>query len=182
MPKYTAEQIKAELARQKKRIQQLEAENRELRLQIDGQPQNRLGPSLKRILTATLSVVVGLALLMGGLKLFDEFSGSSDSNRSSPNYSGGYVASNPISSLISPPIVTKSEFSQIQNGMSYREVVAIIGAEGEELTSNTIEGVPGLTDEIVTVMYMWGNADGANMNAMFQNDKLIQKSQFGLTD
>ena len=29
-------------------------------------------------------------------------------------------------------------------------------------------------------MYMWQNSDGSNMNAMFQNDKLVNKAQFGL--
>jgi hypothetical protein len=29
-------------------------------------------------------------------------------------------------------------------------------------------------------MYAWQNADGSNMNAMFQNDRLISKAQFGL--
>lgn len=32
-----------------------------------------------------------------------------------------------------------------------------------------------------TVMLMWtGTSMGANMNAMFQNDKLVSKAQFGL--
>ncbi len=33
---------------------------------------------------------------------------------------------------------------------------------------------------IKTVMHQWMNSDGSNMNAMFQNDKLVQKAQFGL--
>ena len=30
------------------------------------------------------------------------------------------------------------------------------------------------------VMYSWEGNLGANMNAMFQNNKLVQKAQFGL--
>jgi len=29
-------------------------------------------------------------------------------------------------------------------------------------------------------MYQWVNPGGSNMNAMFQNNKLIEKAQFGL--
>jgi hypothetical protein len=77
-------------------------------------------------------------------------------------------------------VVTKAHYDQLKDGMSYRQVVGIIGAEGEELSRNKIEGVPGVTESIETVMYMWQNGNGTNMNAMFQNDKLMQKSQFGL--
>lgn len=78
------------------------------------------------------------------------------------------------------PKVTKLKFNRIQNGMSYRDVVNILGASGEELSSNRIEGVPGVMKSVETAMYMWKNPDGSNMNAMFQNGKLMQKSQFGL--
>lgn len=69
--------------------------------------------------------------------------------------------------------VTKAEYDQIKNGMSYKEVVSIIGFEGEENSQNEIAGTK-------TIMYTWMNDNGSNMNAMFQNDKLIQKAQFGL--
>jgi hypothetical protein len=52
--------------------------------------------------------------------------------------------------------------------------VEILGKDGEELSSNEIAGVK-------TVMYKWdGNGFAANMNAMFQNDKMMSKSQLGL--
>ncbi len=58
--------------------------------------------------------------------------------------------------------------------MSYAQAVEILGDPGEEMSSNEIAGTK-------TVMYMWeGRTMGANMNAMFQNDKMIQKAQFGL--
>lgn len=75
--------------------------------------------------------------------------------------------------------VTRKEYARIQHGMSYREVVEIIGSSGEELSSNRIDG-QGAMDDIHTEMYMWQNGDGSNMNAIFQNNRLFQKSQFGL--
>ena len=80
----------------------------------------------------------------------------------------------------SPAVVSKDKFSAIHEGMTYREVVTIIGTEGEELSSNKMEGVPGVMPSVSTKMYTWQNGDGSIMNAMFQNDKLIQKAQFGL--
>lgn len=78
--------------------------------------------------------------------------------------------------------VTSDDFSQIANGMSYKDVVEIIGFQGEEMSRNKIDGVAGVMESVETVMFMWKNPDGSNMNAMFQNNKLMQKSQFGLSD
>ena len=83
--------------------------------------------------------------------------------------------------VLEPPIVDKFEYDSIQQGMPYAEVTEIIGAEGEELSSVYTQGVPGVMESITTIMYMWQNADGSNMNAMFQNDKLVTKAQFGLS-
>lgn len=71
--------------------------------------------------------------------------------------------------------VNMENYNKIQTGMSYEEVVSILGKEGEEMSSNDIAGYKN-------IMYKW-NGDsgfGANMNAMFQNGKLIQKAQFNL--
>ena len=71
------------------------------------------------------------------------------------------------------PVVTKAEFDQIREGMSYEEAARIIGASGELQSSSEIAGYR-------TVMYSWMNSNGSNMNAMFQNGRLINKAQFGL--
>ncbi len=72
------------------------------------------------------------------------------------------------------PPVTLSEYRRIRAGMSYREVVGIIGESGEEMSRTSIPGLP------TTVMYGWQNPDGSGMNAMFQGGSLIQKAQFRL--
>lgn len=70
--------------------------------------------------------------------------------------------------------VTMAQFQRLQTGMSYAQACKVLGLEGEELSSNSLMGIK-------TVMYKWnGTSLTGNMNAMFQNDKLIQKSQFGL--
>lgn len=70
--------------------------------------------------------------------------------------------------------ITMNKYNALRTGMSYREVATALGSEGKEMSSNEISGVK-------TVMYQWdSNSLGANMNAMFQNDKLVSKAQFGL--
>jgi hypothetical protein len=73
--------------------------------------------------------------------------------------------------------VTLNEFNQIQNGMSYEEVVAIIGGEGNLLSESGEKG-----SEFYTVMYDYKGEGsfGANANFMFQSGKLQNKAQFGL--
>ena len=72
-----------------------------------------------------------------------------------------------------PPIVTKAEYDQIREGMTYEHVRSIIGAPGEELSRSDLAG-------FTTVMYSCADANGSNMNAMFQNNRLVNKAQFGL--
>jgi len=71
------------------------------------------------------------------------------------------------------PVATKAEFDRLQEGITYEQAVQIIGAPGEVQSSSDLAGIK-------TVMYGWANANGSNMNAMFQNGALIQKAQFGL--
>ena len=77
------------------------------------------------------------------------------------------------SSINQKPLVTKYEYDQVIVGMTYTEVKEIIGAPGEELSKNNMAG-------FTTVMYSWVNSNGSNMNAIFQDNRLVQKAQFGL--
>lgn len=70
--------------------------------------------------------------------------------------------------------VTLAGYQQLSTGMAYGKAVAILGANGEEISRSNLAGYE-------TVMYQWkGGTLGANMNAMFQNGRLISKAQFGL--
>ena len=71
------------------------------------------------------------------------------------------------------PVITMSKYEQLETGISYRQAVTIIGAEGKELSRSTVA-------DYSTVMYAWQNRDGSNMSAMFQNGRLVNKAQFGL--
>jgi predicted Zn finger-like uncharacterized protein len=82
--------------------------------------------------------------------------------------------------LFGGPVVSMSEYQKVANGMSYSQVAQIIGEPGEETGRSNIESVPGVTANVETVSYQWINHDGSHMNAIFQNDRLITKTQFGL--
>ncbi len=80
------------------------------------------------------------------------------------------IVQNPLAAA---PVITRAEYGRIQTGMTYEQVVEVIGVGGVELSRNQI-------GDLVTVMYSWTNENGSNMNAMFQKGELIQKAQFGL--
>jgi len=71
------------------------------------------------------------------------------------------------------PVVTLAEYEQVREGMTYEQVRSIIGTPGQELSRSDLAGY-------TTVMYSWSNPNGSNMNAMFQNGRLVNKAQFGL--
>lgn len=73
------------------------------------------------------------------------------------------------------PGITAAEFAALRTGMTHAEAAAIIGSAGELISESEIAGYH-------TVMYQWPGESGlgANANAMFQNDALVNKAQFGL--
>lgn len=110
----------------------------------------------------TISIaVVGIALLVG-------FMGSHSRE-------GTRVAE-------AQPVITLADFYALSDGMSYDQVADILKSPGVVLSRNTMPGVPGYMDPVTTVMVQWENPGvfAGNMNAMFQNGKMISKAQFGL--
>ena len=67
--------------------------------------------------------------------------------------------------------VTLAQYERLQQGMTYQQVVSILG----------VEGLKSRPNEAGEVTYMWGGAEfNSRMEATFQNGKLIQKIQSGL--
>jgi hypothetical protein len=70
--------------------------------------------------------------------------------------------------------VTLAQYHQLTDGMSYGQAVNVLGSSGTEISRSSVAGFS-------TVMYQWeGTHNGGNMNAMFQNDRLVSKAQAGL--
>jgi hypothetical protein len=115
-------------------------------------------------------VVLGVVLCLGVLAVLPEFLKIHDEESGSGKRHGS-----------ERPIVTLEKYHRVATGMTYQAVATrIIGNWGEELSRSNVKGVPGVMPSLETVMYQWVNPDGSNMNAMFQNNRLVQKAQFGL--
>ena len=73
--------------------------------------------------------------------------------------------------------ITLEKFNKIEMGMSYEDVIEIIGEEGIVISESNI-----MNDEkYQTTIYCWYAVDGvANTNVIFQGGKVISKTQIGL--
>lgn len=73
--------------------------------------------------------------------------------------------------------ITAEKFNAIESGMTYDEVVNIVGSDGELLSQADIGG-----DEYKTEIYVWyGIVPGSNANVTFQGGKVAAKAQIGLS-
>lgn len=71
------------------------------------------------------------------------------------------------------PKLTAETYGRVHEGMTYGEVVEIVGPPDSEMASSNI-------GDIQTVVYSWKGGWAANANMTFQNGKLVSKAQFGL--
>lgn len=71
--------------------------------------------------------------------------------------------------------IDADKFAKIENGMTYDEVVSIIGSEGSEQSTNEIGSVK-------TTMYEWESDGWGVATITFQNGKVTNKTQFGVND
>lgn len=135
-------------------------------------------------------IALGLFLLAAGIAFFLAACSSAlgDSNSKGDNSSEQTEVATETGSATEATVetsmqnnsveITLAEFESIQTGMSYDEVVQIIGGEGTILSQVDI-GDP----ELATQIYTWdGNGIiGANANVTFQGNKVIAKAQVGLS-
>ena len=156
-----------------------EAEIAELRARLDA-----LTPPKKKKTNGTVTLIlllVGVALVITlGVALNSK--STSDDGRLAPSSASvesgspslsASSASTDVSGSDDQSGITAAKYAAIRPGMSYKQVVAILGSPGEEISSSDLAGYR-------TVMVDWKNNRGANMNAMFQNGHLINKAQMGL--
>jgi len=72
------------------------------------------------------------------------------------------------------PKPTMANYKHLQDGMTYEQVIAIVGAPSQELSKTSIAGHE-------SVMYMWqAGLLGGNMNATFTDGRLVSKAQLNL--
>lgn len=72
--------------------------------------------------------------------------------------------------------VTLEKFNKVTTGMTYEQVIEIIGFEGELNSEVDFD----IGEQYRTEIYTWINPNGSNMNATFQGGVLVTKAQAGL--
>ncbi|MDF2873179.1 MAG: hypothetical protein K0R05_4754 [Anaerocolumna sp.] len=71
--------------------------------------------------------------------------------------------------------ITLDEYTSIKNGMTYEEVVKLIGSEGTSMSESSAGNIS------IKIISWYGNGlDGSNANVTFTNDKVTGKAQIGL--
>lgn len=127
---------------------------------LAGAAPRSVGARLRHGLLVVSLIVAGVAVV-AWVAMFLPSPGSSSSP--SAGFSSGFSSSG----------VTMANYNRLETGMSYAQAVAILGEPGMEQSRSDIAGY-------TTVMYTWHATGIANMNAMFQNDRLVSKAQLGL--
>lgn len=86
-------------------------------------------------------------------------------------FDGDFSAPQPVN----PPECSYEEYLQIEDGMSYADVVEIIGSDGIEQSRSSASGS-------TAVVYKWeGDMKYSNVIVEFLNDAVISKAQSGLS-
>jgi hypothetical protein len=80
--------------------------------------------------------------------------------------------------------ITIAQFGALKMGSSYADAVKVLGCEGQEMSRFEL-AVPDYPNPrmttVSTVMYAWRSENPfSSVTAMFQNDKMISRAQFGL--
>lgn len=137
----------------------------------------------KHTFLGILLVIFGVILFIGGISGFDT-SGQGESKRNTDAPSS-VISENPAQNFEdeqkdteNKPTISLDEFNSISTGMTYSEVVEIIGSEGEVMSEIDL----GTGEQFVTIMYTWKGEGlfGANANVTIQGGKVISKAQVGL--
>jgi hypothetical protein len=88
-------------------------------------------------------------------------SGGGDSPEATP----GAVTATPAPPVTTPGMITLNMYNQLQAGMTYPDVVKILGREGQLL--------PNARSKI----YVWHNPNGSLVRVIFSADRLADKEQ-----
>ena len=99
--------------------------------------------------------------------------GSLATSSCSQHVASSTAAPEPSPTSTSRKGVTMANYDKLQTGMTYTEVVEILGSAGKKLNADE-------TAEPNTVTYMWGGDQVGNMRVRFRNDRLLEKSQYNL--
>lgn len=118
-----------------------------------------------------IGIIAVIIILIAGIAMCS----NSDTNTTTNNGAETQTATNKDDGKL-----TLAKFESISNGMTYDEVIAIIGSEGTIMSEVGVKG-----EAYYTVTYQYDGDKvkgdlGANAILLFQDGKLNTKSQIGL--
>lgn len=119
----------------------------------------------------TGKVILGVTIALVGVGIMINGFSSSESGNSSNSSSNTAIQTETEGN---DGYATLDKFNAIETGMSYNDVVEIVGSEGTVMSESEVA-------DIKSTIYYWYSKDGvSNMNIMVQNDSVISKAQVGL--
>jgi hypothetical protein len=71
------------------------------------------------------------------------------------------------------PVPTMAKYRRINLGMTYKDVVAVMGFEGEKVSSTELDWVP-------TETYRWSGNWNTSIEVVFQQGQVTKKREVGL--
>lgn len=125
----------------------------------------------------TILIVIIVIIVIAAIGSGNNSSSSNDNSSipASNNNTNTNVASTESFSEKEVSGLTEEKFNKIETGMSYDEVVAIIGEDGTNISESEVAGIK-------TVIYEWTSSEKwGNANITFQDGKVINKAQFGVS-
>lgn len=114
----------------------------------------------KKLKSTGLRVVLGVVILFFGIGMIAGANGNTNVSTSS--------------SQVQEEKMTMEKFNQIEDGMTYEEVVSIIGEEG------TLSTESSYGNQTMKVYYWYAKNGISNATVSFMNGKVNAKSQIGL--
>src|SRR5688572_22387960 len=77
---------------------------------------------------------------------------------------------------------TLEQYDRLRTGMSYAEVVGVIGkGQGRSSDVEVVDAeLAGMNRPVVSAVMVWKNRDGSRIELTFENGRLAAKSQVGL--
>lgn len=123
---------------------------------------------------AALFVALMLVLSATACSSSSGGSGSANDGSASTNEASASNTMN-VSASTDSGVIDSDKFARIESGMTYEEVVSIIGSEGTEDTTSQV-------GDITTTIYEWQSDSFGVATVTFQNDKVVNKTQVGAGD
>lgn len=103
---------------------------------------------------------------------------STDNNNNGTNASAN--ADTNTNTTAAAGTISKSQYDQINNGMTYDQVKQIIGSDGSKLSESTYKDAQGNTINVQIYYWKGNGSSDSNANITFQGNTVASKSSYGL--